>query len=59
MLTLLTWKYTYVVCLKGSQAGFVSGNSFTRSVVVLMRVTPVRQIDCVILQMPKKHRFEI
>lgn len=40
MLTLPAWKYTYIVYLKASQSGLVSGNSFSRSVVVLMRASP-------------------
>lgn len=40
MLALAARKYTYSVYLKASQAGLVSGNSFSRSVVVLMRASP-------------------
>lgn len=40
MLTLPEQKYTYIVYLKSSQTGLVSGNLFSRSVVVLMRASP-------------------
>lgn len=59
MLTLPAQKYPYIVYLKASQAGLVSANSFPGSVVVLMRASPSETIECVILRMPKKHRFEL
>lgn len=40
MLTMPEQNFTYIVYLKASQTGLVSGNSFSRSVVVLIRASP-------------------